>query len=102
MTQNYSTIGGMEPAEFAQDAGAVLAGYIAPALGRAAVEGVLPWDLPDEVYGAVLIGGIEYGTDGGKTARYVQLGGGVYIAEKVLERLGVKEKAMQAAQEAGN
>ncbi|MHB9287358.1 hypothetical protein ACKVMT_10010 [Halobacteriales archaeon Cl-PHB] len=96
MAQSYSTIAEMEPAEFAQTTGAILAGYMAPALVRYGVESTAGFDLPDEVYGAAVIAGGEYLGDGGRLVRFGQVGGAVYITEKVAERLGIKEQVTGA------
>ncbi len=96
MAQSYSTIGEMEPAEFAQTTGAILAGYMAPAVARYAVEEAADFDLPDEAYAIAVIAGAEYLGDGQRIVRFGQVGSAVYVVEKVAERVGIKQQVVAA------
>lgn len=74
--------------------GAFLAGTVAKNL----IEPNSPWDLPDEVYGGVVILGAGYLPEGENMAR---MGGGLYVVDKLGERFGIK-KAVTGAVGGGN
>jgi hypothetical protein len=67
----------------------VFAAFMAGTVVRNVLEPNTPWDLPDEIYGVVVMfaGGYmpEYG-------REVMLGGGIYTADKLAERSGLKSR----------
>lgn len=71
------------------EAGAVFAGFLAPSVARRLVEPRIGMDLPDEVWGILVI---VAGTYAPEYSEMVQLGGAVYTADRVASRFGVQEQ----------
>jgi len=74
--------------------GAFLAGTVA----RNLIEPNSPWDLPDEVYGVLVVLGAGYLPEGENMAR---MGGGLYTADKLAVRFGLKQRVTSVG-EGGN
>lgn len=72
-----------------EDAAAVLAGFLAPSVARRMIEGRINQDLPDEVYGLAVVAGATYLP---QYQTMVQLGGAVYVADRVASRFGVQQQ----------
>lgn len=67
---------------------AVAGGYIGSAVARGTVEGMLPFDLPNEAYGVgVAAAGYAYSPMYNKQ---VAMGGAVYTLDSLAQRAGVK------------
>ncbi|MGB9987313.1 hypothetical protein [Salarchaeum japonicum] len=67
---------------------ATLAGYLAPTVARNVIEGSAPFDIPDEAYGLAVMFGAGYSP---MYTREIQVGGGLYTADKAMERFGLKQ-----------
>ena len=67
----------------------VLAAFMAGTVVRNVLEPNTPFDLPDEVYGLVVFFAGGYAPEYG---REVMIGGGLYTADKLAERLDVKQR----------
>lgn len=77
-------------ADFAMDAGTVLAAYMAADVAGPVVEGFAPIDLPNESYGILTIVAAEAAMSGSRKV-LVQYGGAVHTLESVSERFGVTD-----------
>ncbi|UWG46581.1 hypothetical protein HSRCO_0282 [Halanaeroarchaeum sp. HSR-CO] len=66
---------------------AVFAAFMAGTVARNVIEPNSPYDLPDEVYGLLVMLGASYSP---AYTREIQIGGGLYTADKFAERVGVK------------
>lgn len=89
LTDSFSVL--MDEDEWMQ-AGATFAGFLAPTVARNVFEGALPFDAPDEFYGvAVMVAGQK----SPMYSNYVSLGGGVYTADKLAQRAGIKQSVTQ-------
>lgn len=88
------TIDTLTDTDFAMNVGYVAGGWaFAVVLGNV-LESMVGIDLPNELYGVVSIAGATYvltGTD----RKYASVGGGIYIADSVAQRLGVKQSVTQ-------
>lgn len=71
------------------EAGAVFAGFMAPSVVRNLLEGGMPFDAPDELYGVATMVGGQYAP---MYANAISLGGGVYVADKLAERAELKQR----------
>lgn len=80
--------GTIADADMWEDAAAVLAGFLAPSIVRNITEGSAGFDVPDEAYGLSVIFLAQYSP---MYSGSLSLGGGVYTADKVLERFGLKQ-----------
>jgi hypothetical protein len=69
------------------DAGFVAGGYLVPAIGGSALEGMVGVDLPDELYG---IGGMA-ASEMVVGERMATVGSGLYVVDSLAQRLGVKD-----------
>jgi hypothetical protein len=67
---------------------AATGGFLAPSVVRNIVEPRSPWDVPDELYGVAVMAGASYAPMYG---REMAVGGGLYTADKALERIGLKQ-----------
>ena len=68
----------------------VFVGFIAPVVFKAFLEDRLSIDLPDEVYGVVVVVAAEFGPSDYR--RNLQIGGGLYTVDQLAERFGLKER----------
>lgn len=85
LDQAFGTIA---DADMWEEAAAVLAGFLLPSIVRNIAEGRTSFDIPDEAYGlAVMVAGNYSPMYSGE----IMLGGGVYSADKALERFGLKQ-----------
>ena len=67
---------------------AVFAAFLAGTVARNVIEPNSPFDLPDELYGLLVMFGASYSPS---YTREIQIGGGLYTADKFAERMGVKQ-----------
>lgn len=79
--------GTLADADHWEEAVAALGGFLAPTIARNVVEGSTGFDVPDEAYGIAVMALAQYSP---MYVREVQLGGGMYAADKALERFGLK------------
>ncbi|MFU1780714.1 hypothetical protein ACM16X_04970 [Haloarcula japonica] len=75
-----------------EDASAVLAGFLAPTVARNVIEPNTGQDLPDEVYGILVVLGGQYSPMYGNM---VTLGGATYTVDKLLQRVNLKQSITQ-------
>lgn len=69
----------------------VFVGFMAPLVVRSVLEDLTgSIDLPDEVYGVLVIIVAEFTLDEHK--RHIQIGGGLYTVNQIAERFGAHEK----------
>lgn len=81
-----------------EDASAVLAGFLAPTVARNVLEPNTGMDLPDEVYGLLVVAGGQFSPAYGNK---LALGGATYTADKVLQRVGLKQTVTQLGSNVG-
>lgn len=84
--------------EFGMDVGTIFAAFLAPTVASGAVDRLAPTynqRIPRELYGAAEIVAAEWGLDGDMKVN-VQTGGGLYVADKLAERLGIKGRIAEA------
>jgi len=81
-----------------EDASAVLAGFLAPTVARNVIEPNTGMDLPDEIYGVLVVAGGQFSPMYGSM---VTLGGATYTADKLLQRVGLKQSITQLGSGAG-
>ena len=74
--------------EFWTNAGAVFAGFMAPTVARNLIEPNTSYDIPDETYGLLVVGGAQYAPS---HERELMLGGGLYAVDKLAERADLKQ-----------
>mgnify|MGYP000398041801 CR=1 FL=1 len=77
-------------ADFAVDVVTVFAAYMGTTLAAPTVDGMIPMDVPDELYGIVVIVAAE--AFGGDYKRALQLGGGFYTVDAAAERYEVQSR----------
>lgn len=88
MADLTEAFGVVADAQMWEESAAVLAGFLAPSIARNVAEGRTSFDIPDEAYGvAVMVAG-NYSP---AYSAQIMLGGGVYSADKALERVGLKQ-----------
>lgn len=71
-----------------EQAGATLAGFLAPTVARNLIEPNTGFDVPDELFGVAVIAGSRYSP---MYQNEMAVGGGMYVADKVLERFDLKQ-----------
>lgn len=80
--------GTLAEADMWEDAVATLAGFLAPTVARNVIEPNTGMDIPDEVYGLIVLFGGQYSPMYGNA---ISIGGGMYTVDQLLERLGLKQ-----------
>lgn len=75
---------------------AVFAAFMAGTVARNVIEPNSPFDLPDELYGLLVMFGASYSP---AYTREIQIGGGLYTADKLAERTGVKSTVTELGAE---
>lgn len=84
-----------------EDVIVLFVGFIVPTLLKNTLDSRAPVDIPDEVYGLVVIVGAGYLLDGDMKTM-ASLGGGLYTVDVLLEdRLGLKSRIQNMAASAG-
>ena len=78
--------------EFWSQAGAVFGGFMAPTVARNLIEPNTTYDIPNELYGAVVVAGAQYAP---AYERELMLGGGLYTVDKLAERFDLKQHISQ-------
>lgn len=73
--------------EMWEQAAAVFVGFLVPSIFRNVLEGPTPFDVPDEVYGLVVILASQYSPMYGYE---LALGGSLYSIDKLAERFDLK------------
>lgn len=87
MDQIEDAFGTLADTDHWEEAVGVLAGFLAPTVLHNVVSGRMGMEVPDEAYG---VGIIALASFSPMYAREMQVGGGVYVADKALERFGLK------------
>lgn len=91
MANVANDLGALMDAEMWMDVAIVLVGFIAPVLLANTVDDVV--DLPDEIYGIVVIAISNLAMDRRtKQSKMLTLGGGLYTLDQLLERVGLKDR----------
>lgn len=80
--------GTLADADMWEEAAATTAGFLAPTVARNLLEGQTSMDIPDEAYGAAVVAGSTYAP---AYSGNIALGGGVYVADALLERFDLKQ-----------
>jgi hypothetical protein len=88
-----AAFGTLADAEMWEEAAAVTAGFLAPTVAQNLTNGLTDYDVPDEAYGALVVAGSQYSP---AYSGEMALGGGVYVADKLLERFGLKQTIEEA------
>jgi len=83
-----AAFGTLADADMWEEAVATTAGFLAPTVARNLLEGQTSMDIPDEAYGAAVVAGSPYSP---AYSGEIALGGGVYVADKLLERFELKQ-----------
>lgn len=88
------TISMLTSTDFATNVGFVAGGWaFAVVLGNV-VERFAGMDLPNELYGVASIGASTYFLSG-NDRKYAAAGGGIYVADQLAQRFGVKQSVTQ-------
>jgi hypothetical protein len=88
-----AAFGTLADADLWEEAAAVTAGFLLPTVAHNLINGMTDYDVPDEAYGALVIAGSSYSP---MYSGEMALGGGVYVADKLLERFDLKQSIQNA------
>jgi len=77
----------MDVDEWERAAG-VFAGFLLPTVAKNVIEPNSPYDIPDELYGVLVMVGGQYSP---AYSSELTLGGGVYVADQLAERAELKQ-----------
>ena len=90
MADLEKTFDNVVDAEKGEEAAVAFAGFLAPLLVKSIVEGWTSFDVYDELYGLAVILIAEMALD--SAARSAQIGGGIYILNRIARRYNVQQK----------
>lgn len=94
MANVASDLGALMDADMWMDVAIVLVGFVAPTLLANTVDNVV--ELPDEIYGVIVIAISNLAMDRRTSeSKMLSLGGGLYTLDALLERFGIKETVEQ-------
>lgn len=79
---------------------AVAGGYMGASIAQSTLEGMMPFDVPNEAYG-VAVAGVGYAYGGGFN-RELTTGGALYTVDSLAQRVGVKQSITSMAANGGN
>lgn len=70
----------------------IFAGFLAPTVAKNVIEPNSPYDIPDEVYGLLVMAGSQYSP---MYQNEMLVGGGLYVADQAAERVGLKSSVTE-------
>jgi len=92
MAEFADALGEVAETDLWMQAAAVFAAFLAPTVVRNIAEGMTPFDVPDELYGVLVVFLAQYSP---AYANEIRIGGSVYAVDKLAERFDLKGAVTQ-------
>jgi hypothetical protein len=92
MAELNDAVDGLMDEEMWVEVAAIGGGYLGTSLAQSTVEGTVPFDLPNEAYGAVGAAGFLMFGDSIPYADQMAMGAGLYTVDALAQRVGVKDQ----------